>query len=74
MAVTDIQAFAHLSEADIEALGRELDQIRADVEKSLGQPDADYIRRAIRVHRGLERLRDCCCLPGAIGYRGWPGR
>ncbi|WP_433709391.1 fatty acid desaturase family protein [Nocardia sp. CA-084685] len=54
MAITDIRAFAHLTEADIEALGRELDQIRADIERSLGQRDADYIRRVIRVHRGLE--------------------
>lgn len=54
MAIRDIQAFAHLAEADIEALGRELDQVRTDVEQSLGQRDADYIRRVIRVHRGLE--------------------
>ncbi|MFE3262065.1 fatty acid desaturase family protein [Nocardia sp. NPDC059091] len=54
MAITDIRAFAHLSENDIEALGRELDQIRTDIEDSLGQPDADYIRRIIRIQRGLE--------------------
>ena len=54
MAITDIQAFAHLTEADIEALGRELDQIRTDIEESLGQRDTDYIRRVIKVHRGLE--------------------
>ncbi|MFJ9371192.1 fatty acid desaturase family protein [Nocardia sp. NPDC101769] len=54
MAITDIRAFAHLSENDIEALGHELDQIRTDIENSLGQSDADYIRRVIRVQRGLE--------------------
>ncbi|MFX0579530.1 fatty acid desaturase family protein [Nocardia nepalensis] len=54
MAITDIKAFAHLTEADIEAFGRELDQIRRDIEQSLGQRDADYIWRAIRIHRGLE--------------------
>ena len=54
VAITDIQAFAHLTEADLEALGRELDQIRTDIEQSLGQRDAHYIRRVIRVHRGLE--------------------
>ncbi|MEV5652381.1 acyl-CoA desaturase [Nocardia sp. NPDC052254] len=54
MAITDIQSFAHLAAADIEALGHELDEIRTDVEHSLGQRDADYIRRAIRIHRGLE--------------------
>ncbi|WP_328396344.1 fatty acid desaturase family protein [Nocardia sp. NBC_00416] len=54
MAITDIKAFAHLSEADVESFGRELDQIRSDIEQSLGQRDADYIRRVIRLHRGLE--------------------
>ncbi|MGL4304818.1 MAG: fatty acid desaturase family protein [Mycobacteriaceae bacterium] len=54
MAITDIQAFAHLSDADIEALGRELDAIRAEVETSRGQRDATYIKRAIHLHRTLE--------------------
>ncbi|MFE3028883.1 fatty acid desaturase family protein [Nocardia tengchongensis] len=54
MAITDIRVFAHLTEADVDALGRELDQIRTDIEQLLGQRDADYVRRAIRVHRGLE--------------------
>lgn len=54
LAIMDIQAFAHLTEADIEEFGRELDQIRTDIEQSLGQRDADYIRRVIRVHRSLE--------------------
>ncbi|MGW5383498.1 fatty acid desaturase family protein [Nocardia sp. NPDC003963] len=54
MAITDIQAFAHLSEADIESLGHELDQIRSDIQNSLGQRDADYIRRVIAFQRGLE--------------------
>ncbi|WP_051021534.1 fatty acid desaturase family protein [Nocardia araoensis] len=54
MAVTDIKAFAHLTEADVEALGSELDELRRKIEQSLGQRDADYIRRVIRMHRGLE--------------------
>ncbi|MEU4840894.1 fatty acid desaturase family protein [Nocardia testacea] len=54
MAITDINAYAHLSPADIEALGAELDAIRCDVEKSLGERDAKYIRRSIRVQRLLE--------------------
>ncbi|MEV6321146.1 fatty acid desaturase [Nocardia sp. NPDC051787] len=54
MAITDIRAFAHLTEVDIDALGHELDQIRTDIERSLGQRDADYIRHVIRIHRGLE--------------------
>ncbi|TSD97333.1 fatty acid desaturase [Skermania sp. ID1734] len=54
MAITDIKAFAHLTEADIESLGRELDAIRRDVEESRGIRDARYIRRTIRAQRMLE--------------------
>ena len=54
MAITDIPEFAHLSEADIEALGAELEQIRQDIIGSLGERDADYIRNTIRFQRGLE--------------------
>ncbi len=51
MAITDIAAYAHLSEADIEALGCELDTIRRDIEDSLGASDAAYIHRTIKVQR-----------------------
>ncbi len=54
MAITDIEAFAHLTEADIDALATELDAIRADVEESLGERDARYIHRTIAVQRALE--------------------
>jgi linoleoyl-CoA desaturase len=54
MAITDVEAFAHLTDADIENLGFELDAIRADIEDSLGESDARYIRRTIAVQRGLE--------------------
>ena len=54
MAITDIDAFAHLTEADIEALAIELDAIRRDVEESLGERDARYIRRTIAAQRTLE--------------------
>ena len=53
MAVTDIKAFAHLTEADIEALGRELDALRRDIEESRGERDAAYIKRAIALQRSL---------------------
>ncbi len=45
---------AHLSDADIEALGKELDALRERVIDSRGQRDADYIRRLIDVQRSLE--------------------
>ncbi|MCQ4121435.1 fatty acid desaturase family protein [Rhodococcus tibetensis] len=54
MAITDIKEFSHLTEADVESLGRELDAIRLDVEDSRGVRDARYIRRAIRAQRLLE--------------------
>ncbi|MDT5208386.1 MAG: NADPH-dependent stearoyl-CoA 9-desaturase, partial [Mycobacterium sp.] len=56
MAITDIAAYAHLSEADIEALGFELDAIRLDIEESLGERDAAYIRRTIRFQRTLDAV------------------
>ncbi|QBJ95316.1 fatty acid desaturase [Rhodococcus sp. ABRD24] len=54
MAITNITEFAHLTDSDIEALGRELDAIRRDVEESRGLRDARYIRRTIRLQRSLE--------------------
>lgn len=54
MAITDVEAFAHLTDADVESLAVELDAIRADIEDSLGESDARYIRRTIAAQRGLE--------------------
>ncbi len=54
MAITDVPAFAHLTDADIENLANELDAIRQDIEDSLGERDARYIRRTIAAQRGLE--------------------
>ncbi|UDY23252.1 fatty acid desaturase family protein [Nocardioides sp. Kera G14] len=45
---------AHLSREDIEAIGAELDAIRADVMSSRGARDAAYIRRVIKTQRYLE--------------------
>ncbi len=54
MAITDIAAFAHLTDADIENLAVELDAIRLDIEDSRGERDARYIRRTIAAQRALE--------------------
>lgn len=54
MAISDVEAFAHLTDADIEALAAELDSIRTDVEESLGERDARYIHRTIAAQRVLE--------------------
>ncbi|UXA14444.1 fatty acid desaturase [Mycobacterium sp. SMC-8] len=56
MAITDVAAYAHLTDADIDQLACELDAIRRDVEESLGERDAAYIRRTIRFQRTLEVL------------------
>ncbi|MFI0433866.1 MAG: fatty acid desaturase family protein [Candidatus Nanopelagicales bacterium] len=45
---------AHLTEADVDEIGRRLDQIRADVIESRGADDAAYIRRVIDAQRTLE--------------------
>lgn len=54
MAIADIAAYTHLTPADIERLGRDLDAIRRDVEESLGESDNTYIRRTIRFQRLLD--------------------
>ncbi|MCV7077889.1 fatty acid desaturase family protein [Mycobacterium szulgai] len=54
MAITDVDVFAHLTSADIDALANELDAIRRDVEDSRGERDARYIRRTIAAQRFLE--------------------
>jgi linoleoyl-CoA desaturase len=53
MAIADVKEFAHLTQEDVEALGREFDQIRADFEEKLGDEDATYIRRLITIQRRL---------------------
>ena len=54
MAIADVKEYAHLTDADVEALGRELDAIRRDIEESRGERDARYVRNTIRLQRGLE--------------------
>ncbi|MFI5778948.1 fatty acid desaturase family protein [Nocardia sp. NPDC051570] len=54
MAITEVAVYAHLSAADIEALGSELDRIRADVERERGTRDANYIRHTIAFQRVLD--------------------
>src|SRR5437764_1271008 len=54
MAITDVDVFAHLTDADIESLGVELDAIRQDIEDSRGARDARYIHRTIAAQRTLE--------------------
>ncbi len=54
MAITNVPAFAHLTDADIDNLAVELDAIRLNIEDSLGARDARYIRRTIAAQRALD--------------------
>jgi NADPH-dependent stearoyl-CoA 9-desaturase len=54
MAITDVAEYAHLSDADVEALAVELDAIRHDIEDSRGARDRAYIQRTIVVQRCLD--------------------
>ena len=54
MAITEVPEYAHLSDADVEALAAELDEIRCDIEVSRGAKDRAYIIRAIGFQRCLE--------------------
>src|SRR3977135_1122444 len=73
LAIGQVAVYAHLNEADVEALGRELDTIRANIEESLGSKDAAYIRRTITFQRTLDvaaRL-GCGCGRGGQGGAFW---
>jgi linoleoyl-CoA desaturase len=70
MAITDVPAFAHLTEADIDSLAVELDAIRQEVEDSLGERDARYIRRAVAAQRVLD-LAGRLVLAGSSKRAAW---
>jgi len=53
MAISDVKEYTHLSEAEVEELGRELDAIRVEIEASRGAADAAYINRIITIQRRL---------------------
>ena len=44
----------YMTYEELEEFGRELDELRQEILDDLGQEDADYIRRVIKVQRGLE--------------------
>src|SRR5277367_2279350 len=54
MAITEVPEYAHLSDADLDALAAELETIRCDIEVSRGAKDRAYIMRAIGFQRCLE--------------------
>ncbi len=73
MAITDVDVFAHLTAADIENLAVELDAIRQDVEDSLGERDARYIRHTIVAQRALEVSGRLLLAVGSRRSAWWAG-
>jgi fatty acid desaturase len=53
MAISDVQEYMHLTDEEIDQLGRELDAIRKEIEESRGAKDAAYINRLIKLQRYL---------------------
>ncbi|MGK2880873.1 MAG: fatty acid desaturase family protein [Mycobacterium sp.] len=70
MAITEIAEYAHLDDADVESLASRLDEIRVDVESSLGAKDRAYIKRAITFQRCLEAAARLTIF-GSGGKIGW---
>jgi NADPH-dependent stearoyl-CoA 9-desaturase len=70
MAISDVPAFAHLTDADIDNLAVELDAIRQDIEDSRGARDARYIRLTIGAQRALE-LAGRVVLAGSSKRSAW---
>ncbi|MFE7800511.1 fatty acid desaturase family protein [Nocardia sp. NPDC057440] len=70
MAITEIKEYAHLSAADVEALGRELDAIRGDITEQRGERDAAYIRRTIAFQRILDAVSRLVIV-GSRTKAGW---
>ena len=47
MAITDINEYAHLTDADVEALGVELDALRREIEADRGMRDVRYLHLSL---------------------------
>ncbi len=73
MAITDVPAFAHLTDTDIDNLAVELDAIRQDVDDSLGARDARYIRRTIAAQRILDVAGRLILAGGSLRSAWWAG-
>ncbi len=53
MAIADVKEYTHLTEAEVEELGAELDALRAEIEESRSDKDAAYIYSMIQFQRRL---------------------
>jgi fatty acid desaturase len=70
LAISDVAAYAHLNDADLEALAAALDAIRLDIEGSRGERDRAYIRRTIVFQRLLD-VGARLVITGSRGKVGW---
>ncbi|MDI3314850.1 MAG: fatty acid desaturase [Mycobacterium sp.] len=73
MAITDVDEYTRLTDADIDSLAAELDAIRRDIEDSRGQRDARYIRRTIAAQRALEVTGRVLLTAGSRRLAWWAG-
>ena len=62
---------AHLTAADIERLGHELDAMRAEIMDSRGASDAAYIRKVIKTQRYLEMGSRAVLLFSGVKVKGF---
>jgi fatty acid desaturase len=70
MAIANAAEYAHLSDADLEALGVALEAIRRDIEDSRGEKDRAYILRAIAFQRFLD-VAARLVIAGSSSKVGW---
>ncbi|WP_010120862.1 fatty acid desaturase family protein [Corynebacterium nuruki] len=54
MAIQDITAYAHLTDEDVEEIGRRLTALEKKHRDALGDADSRYIRGLIRTQRGMD--------------------
>ncbi|MFC6883677.1 MULTISPECIES: fatty acid desaturase family protein [Actinomadura] len=64
---------AHLTDAELEKLGNELDALRQEVMADLGEADARYIRRVIALQRGLEVAGRGILMGASRRWAWWTG-
>ncbi len=70
MAITNVTEYAHLSEADLDALAVALEAIRRDIEDSRGEKDRTYIQRTIAFQRCLD-VAARLVIAGSRSKVGW---
>lgn len=73
MAIRDVAEYAHLSEADVEEIGRRLDELQDRIRASLGERDARYIRNVIKAQRTLEILGRATLMASHKRAAWWTG-